>query len=514
MKIKLFLILVQIILSGLSLANNLKINNVTRPSNDKVSFDLQWDNSWNFNGLSSTAENWDAVWVFVKVQDCNSDFKTWEHGDLSTNSSDHVASGGILTVDAVSDGKGVFIKRQSRGVGNISSTSITLTFQTAYNPSNISLEVFGIEMVSVLDGAFEVGGTSGSYNSLDAGVAFNNGHTISSESAISAGLLKTEGAPNTPSELSYNPSIPANFPKGYNFFYIMKYEITQEQYVNFLNLLNYAQQTVRTSHLPNSPTGTNGLAPNPTSIMNRNGVRIITPGNLSPDNKPAIYGCDLNNNGVFNEADDGQNLACNYLSWPDILAYLDWSGLRPMTELEFEKACRGPLPVVTDEYAWGAKEIIQTSSNTISDAGTKDELSTIEATPVDGLAAINGDSNNDGPLRVGFAASNIPTRAGAGASYWSSLDMTGNLWEQTVSVGYANGNISSFTGVLGDGKLNNSGDADQSGWNLDPTFSIVRGGSYASGDFQSRVGDRVNINSTTYNFNRNPEAGGRGVRQY
>jgi len=35
--------------------------------------------------------------------------------------------------------------------------------------------------------------------------------------------------------------------------------------------------------------------------------------------------------------------AVNYISWSDLTAYADWAGLRPITELEYEKACRGPV---------------------------------------------------------------------------------------------------------------------------------------------------------------------------
>jgi formylglycine-generating enzyme required for sulfatase activity len=44
----------------------------------------------------------------------------------------------------------------------------------------------------------------------------------------------------------------------------------------------------------------------------------------------------------------------NILSWFDVAAYLDWAALRPMTELEFEKVCRGPENRIAGEYAWEA----------------------------------------------------------------------------------------------------------------------------------------------------------------
>jgi len=40
--------------------------------------------------------------------------------------------------------------------------------------------------------------------------------------------------------------------------------------------------------------------------------------------------------------------ACNLLSWWDGAKFAAWAGLRPMSELEYEKACRGPLKPVPD----------------------------------------------------------------------------------------------------------------------------------------------------------------------
>ena len=66
-------------------------------------------------------------------------------------------------------------------------------------------------------------------------------------------------------------------------------------------------------------------------------------------------------------------MACNWLSWADVAAYLDWSGLRPMTELEFEKACRGPNAPVAGEYAWGSNAgLVQATS--IVNGGLSNEV--------------------------------------------------------------------------------------------------------------------------------------------
>jgi hypothetical protein len=47
-------------------ANNLQISG-TAVSGSNISFNISWDNSWN---ASLAPSNWDAVWVFVKYQDC------------------------------------------------------------------------------------------------------------------------------------------------------------------------------------------------------------------------------------------------------------------------------------------------------------------------------------------------------------------------------------------------------------------------------------------------------------
>ena len=66
-------------------ANNLKITGTSvNTSAGTVTFNIQWENSWRTN--IAPANN-DAVWVFVKYQDCAD--KLWKHANLSVTSSDH-----------------------------------------------------------------------------------------------------------------------------------------------------------------------------------------------------------------------------------------------------------------------------------------------------------------------------------------------------------------------------------------------------------------------------------------
>ncbi|PKR80808.1 hypothetical protein CW751_08550 [Brumimicrobium salinarum] len=466
-KYKLLLVFVFTLLCNTILASNVQITNVTRPANDILKFDVSWENSWYLN---TSPNNWDAVWVFIKAQDCNTELKEWKHADVSTNSSDHNVSGGILQVDAVTDGKGVFIRRTNHGFGNIPTASVEVKLQNATYPNNgtVNFEVLGIEMVAVLTGDFQVG------NAHEATHSFET-TTISSENAINSGAL----IKNTNNKSS-NATLPNDFPKGYDQFYIMKYEISQNQYAKFLNLLSYNQQFFRTSNPPTASPNTNALSDQPNGIRYRNGIILTAPGSVS---NGAEYGADYNDNTTVNESDDGQSIACNFLKWTDLLAYLDWAALRPMTELEYEKACRGENSAVTDEYAWGNKIVHGAKSISINNDGQGSETSTTTAPANHGVAAVLGkNETSSGPLRVGFAASQgSPTRLSAGASYWGVLDLTGNVWEQTVSAGFESSNISSFTGGLGDGEITSDGKANQADWELDPLYSLVKGGSWMSG---------------------------------
>ena len=66
-------------------ANNVQITG-TAVTGSNISFNISWENSWY---ASAAPANWDAVWVFVKYQDCNT--KLWMHADLSTVAADHTA---------------------------------------------------------------------------------------------------------------------------------------------------------------------------------------------------------------------------------------------------------------------------------------------------------------------------------------------------------------------------------------------------------------------------------------
>lgn len=455
-------------------ANNLRITG-TSVAGSNITFNIAWDNSWYATVAPS---NWDAAWVFIKYQDCAT--QQWYHAGLSTVVGDHTA-GSPLVVETVTDGKGVFIRRGAAGGGNIASTSVTLKMTIPAGTYNY--KVFGVEMVKVLQDTFQLGDATsgGTYSSITI-------DAVRQAAGISGAVLGNNAG----------TAISASFPMGYNGIYCMKYETTQQQYVDFLNTLQYHQQETRTGVAPNSIAGTLVLG----SRSFWSSIVIQTPGSNSAI--PATYACDLVA-GSYNDIDDGQNKACNYMMWGDLAAYLDWAALRPMTEMEFEKVCRGPLPRVAGEYPWGSTAIQNISSASVTSVGTA-----TEGTTITGNGLCNYSTQPNAPMRVGFTATGSTGRQSAGAAYYGAMDMGGNLWEMIVTTYNVQG--AAYTGATGDGDLTLTGEANVTTW-PDPVTALgsgLRGGSVGNTAIYVRTSDRNDQNAAM--TTRTSSVGGRGVR--
>lgn len=155
--------------------------------------------------------------------------------------------------------------------------------------------------------------------------------------------------------------------------------------------------------------------------------------------------------------------------------------MRPITELEFEKACRGPLDPVQGEYAWGTPSYTVISGLQGADGSGQEYYTT-------GNLLCSG-SSPGGPARVGMFARPGSTREAAGASYWGIMDLSGNIWERCIIIGHATGRA--FTGEHGAGTLSAIGDANVAGWpNTTATGAGFRGGCFLGAVASSRVSDR------------------------
>lgn len=297
-------------------------------------------------------------------------------------------------------------------------------------------------------------------------------------------------------------TLPASYPKGFGAFYSMKYEISQGQWVDYLNSLNRNQQISRVATNISGTSITNRFVmSNTATVSNRNGVRCDA---TIPASGPVTFYNDLNANGTPNESNDGQNIACNFMSSSDMLSYLDWSALRPMTELEFEKACRGTQSPTSHEYAWGTASA--TAFTGYSNSGAADEV----ATPANANVTINASSSNS-PARVGNFARSGNTRAQSGATYYGILDMTGNVYERCVSVAGSQGRA--YTGLHGDGSTNaTTALHNVSNWPTAATPQMsFRGASFSN----SAIPNGMVSDRTLGLFTNNTRAsnnGGRGVR--
>ena len=456
-------------------ANNIAVSNTSIANQNTagdythVKFDISWENSWR---TSTYEKNWDAAYVFVKYR--IPPMNTWHHATLNyvdgTAANDGNTQPTGATINASSDGMGAFLYRDADGIGNVNYTGAQLRWNYGADGLNdedsVEVCVFAIEMVYVPQGAFYLG--DGSVTSVQGnfedGVS-SNPFYLTSEAALtlggggagSLGNNNRSGMTNATWEDFHDAAsqtLPATFPKGYDAFYCMKYEITQGQYADFLNKLTLTQATARYmatySTLYQSITGTH-----PTFAAD------------APD-RPLMY-----------------------TNYADYYSYLDWSGLRPMTELEYEKASRGSRGVgflpTADEFAWGDISIKAGPVYTVTNPGLPNE--TVNAVTTIGNAAYNL-TNNSRPYRAGAIAASqaTPNRVEAGATYYGIMEMTGNQWEMAITVGRAEGRT--FDGSHGDGEITAAGVYDVANWPASVWGLGIRGGSYADASTNLRTSSR------------------------
>ncbi|MCM1031123.1 MAG: glycine-rich protein [Oscillibacter sp.] len=482
-------------------ANNIRVEGKTRvvsivSDTAVIEVTLRWDNSWRDDF------NWDAAWVFFKYKKRGLE-NPWQHAYLS--SSGHVLStsagnegGGYAYMVGANAGKvnGLYVMRNGISEGNVSvrlqakwplnGTGLTKSdFGDALN--EIYVAVHAIEMVYVPYGAYYLGDAS-SYKSFAVGDTA--AVVIDSENALT--LSVKNGMPNV--------SLAASYPKGYAGFYVMKYETSQEQYVEFLNSLTLEQQKARVTNNNFSTMKRGdyvfGDLKNPSC---RNGIVFVE---QRKANTPVVFGNNLNPANDLFSTDDGQTLACNYMSIEDMIAYCSWSGLRPMSELEYEKACRRFYPQVPDkgEYAWNTNNGVNRLSS-LSDLNFRGDE---REQALNYLKNVNSGTTNsiNGPVRCGMFGTSATNQSQSGGTYWGVMEMSGNLKELCANVNYSNLD----GGSCGTGMYNIAY------WNTAVGSYGVRGGGFNSADDLLRTSDRTEaMNYFTTITQRDSTVGFRGV---
>jgi len=243
------------VITGILNANNLTISNLSLTGKNTgsqytmVQFNISWENSWR---SSSAPNNWDAAWVFVKYRVAGGE---WQHAWLNdvghTTPSGSAIDVGLLTPGTTfnattNPGLGAFIYRSAAGSGTNTFTGVELRWNYGANGvadnALVDIRVFAIEMGHVPQGAFTVGSGGTETGSFTNG-PWASGATIPLSIASENALAVANSAGNlwytsTSTDIGDRTGpIPATFPKGFNAYYCMKYEISQQQYVDFLNTL-------------------------------------------------------------------------------------------------------------------------------------------------------------------------------------------------------------------------------------------------------------------------------------
>ena len=415
-----------------------------------VNYDITWQNSWR---TSTNESNWDGCWIFVKYRKQST--SVWQHATI--NATGQAVPGGSV-IKTAADGKGVWMYRNADGIGTVNWTAAGLRWNYGadgvLDNENVEVRVYAVEMVYVPQSPFNLGNSSAETYKFRDGL-INTWFPITSEAAINCGT----SAGNLYADYNFLTSgtIPALFPKGYNAFWSMKYEFSKQQVVDFMNTLDQTNADARNS------IAATGLVPN----------MVVT----QPER------------------------AADLLSVQNYLAWLDWAAMRPMTELEYEKACRGgnnlPNPL---EYAWGNTSIAAIATSTNQGAANE-----IWAT---------GNANYIGgpglPMRCGALATASSTRTSSGATFYGIMEMSGNLTDLVVYAGSVAGRT--FNGLHGDGVLDANAEANTTNWSNAVNASAMtgRGGAYNSGSPVLQMCDRsagVYIYNGGYSF-----VNGHGVR--
>jgi formylglycine-generating enzyme required for sulfatase activity len=464
---KKIILIVTLLLSYSVSANNIRVSNISLENLNEVSnwvhveFDLAWDNSWR---ISSGPSNWDAAWIIVKYRVNNG---IWTHGIISQANS--VAASGS-TLDVTSDGIGAFIYRDADGSGNVNfqNTQIRWNFGSTDTNDIIDIQVFAIEMVYVPEGSFYVGGTTGSEANKfhSGGFSTSSSYRITSENTLtianSSGNLYYTGTNANGGDQT--GVLAASYPKGFNDFYAMKYEVSEGQWVAFFNSLTENQKNNR----------------DVTDIDHKNSDGVVSRNTISWTG------------GTASATTAAPDRSMSYLSIADMNSYMDWTGLRPLTELEYEKSCRGPILPKPGEFAWGSANIASNDYTIVNSGFSSERFTNPETNTGNALYSITNGTIN-GPVRNGIFASSAVNnnREETGGSYYGIMELSGNLYERCVSVGTAQGR--NFSGLHGNGIISSTtGNGTVSNWPNNTTGDgySFRGGSFLNGADFIRVSDR------------------------
>ena len=390
-----------------------------------VELSVAWPNAWRND------RNHDAAWLVVRGPDAT-------QGVLRLADDGHSVLGGASVparLDVSKDGCGVFVAPATEYRGDVA-WKLRLKLEASAPEGT---RAWAVGMVYVPAGPFELGDTH--ETALRFGAFHRSGEAprtfeVKDESAIDVGTKSGDlwyATDDNRYRGDQGGPIPAAWPKGTRAFYVMKHELSQGFYAEFLSTLPAEWQARR------APLELEGEETDTCSIS-RGEEAFVASAPLRP---------------------------CNFVTWDDTCALFDWLALRPMTEFEFEKAARGPRRSTPLDYPWGTGDWAELKRTV---KPTRD----LAHSSVEDEARLSDE-----------------TMAELGASFYWVMDLSGSLWERVISAGHERGR--EFVGSHGDGLLTRDGTATNEDWPRTEGRD-ARGVGYRGG--AEYFGDRVPDNPT------------------
>ncbi len=275
---------------------------------------VSWKNAWR------NEKNYDGAWLFLKLVGPDGGYIHLKLSDAHQAVSIEEKTLGLI-LKSSPDSAGLFISLAGNYRGDVSAVLKLKLSRNQFRGVAVRqyrLQCYGMEMVYIPAGAHSIGDTSrsavanGAYFQSAGNGKPGNIFRINKENDIievsdrngalyyTGRLAEYEGDKGGP--------IPAAFPKGVNSFIMMKYEPTQELYAAFLNSL---PKSLRDGHA---------------KLLQSPGYYQLR-GTIKKDSSRYLA--------------DIKDAPLNFIAWSNALSLADWCGLRPVTDLEFSKACRG-----------------------------------------------------------------------------------------------------------------------------------------------------------------------------
>lgn len=454
--------------ASISLASDLRLTYLVVEDARTIRATLSWKNSWS---LSTDPANNDGVYITLRRRRIDLAKSPWEV--VKPVIAETIKKG--ETESFVSSCKSIGILVEATSITkNVDSLDLRIKVESPFEQGDWVLSATAVEMASVKPSplGFYLG---------DGASQFAFGGRDNQPIKSNFGKVDTLS-------ISGLDKIAIKWPSERSFF-LMKYELSQRQFIWCFNQFPKELQLTLIPELQGKAAGDMAF---PAFTNNRNGLFV--------ESVSAETGITLETQFPF--------VSMSGLTPRLLSACLAWLGLRPMTELEYEWACRGPLKPIAKEAAWGTNRVMDGNDLTDSllDAEKFVERPSDSLVGLANFAKPAGEAYLQGPSRSGACQSIKNERVANGMGYYGHADLSGNLWELCLKAS----SKSAFEGSY----LANQTSIEP--WGANDEF-IVRGGAWLSlvfDDIRYPFRDIAVSDRFYWNYDLTiprPTIGGRGV---